>query len=194
MVLFTLNNVSFEINLDFTQNVNTGIFTITIWPNSRNLRQDFGRLGKYVRITADDLQNDEWLPSENVEDLNIVRQTVNNRPTDTYEITQNSLFEAVMIPIESTTNIVSGNYTVWAIFDVYRYQLLLRNTPLIEFHGFVESRGIDLDKRFIIGHATSYYERNSELNNRENICVLLHYTCNKRYCDMNHLHRAIDGG
>ena len=76
-----------------------------------------------------------------------------------------------MIPIVSNSRTIRGNHNLFVIFDVYRHELLLRNLPLIEVHGF-DLRGINpIQTTFIQGHAQTYWENQAFYRGREVIDV-----------------------
>lgn len=161
------------------------IITVDINPLDRNqgfniraglghneFKNIFSRMGKRITLSIDDLNNQNYIPRNDIDDISFQSRTVDGQNQATFNADSSSVAEAWYYPISTKLfTRVEIDFSFAVLFDLYRSDNNPMNQPLINFHGFaphiIESR---LDNT-IIGHASTLYSNLSDVNTREIITI-----------------------
>ena len=112
------------------------------------------------------------MPKDDIDTFREIAVTRNRREVIEVTMQENSLFEAWSLPINfrveggRTTN---GEGTLY--FDLFRHALILRNRPLIEYHGFSRDTVASNLRSTVISHAQTWWNQRSGFRDREVIDV-----------------------
>ena len=156
----------FAIDISTTDNVNE--FRITSIKTPNDPFQAVNPVSNRIQITADDILDDTWTAINNAHTVQVDHHVLNNLLV--YDITMNpsSIFESWAIPVAMNRVVGRGSSTrAWVVFDLFRHQLILRNQPLIEFHGFIRHYMRPNVFSVISSHAQTYYDHNSRFRDGE---------------------------
>ena len=167
---FTLNGKTVEFELTQQEN-NPFTFTFDFLHGVRG-RSSFDG-SEAVKITNTDLLNADYLPSSNVEDINLPLITRNRTYTRQVTMNPDSQFETWAIQGTSVglfSGGEAGNYLIY--FDLFRHALLLGSMPLIQIHGVSLYTSKARVTNTVIAHASTFYEHNSAANNREVVEII----------------------
>ena len=124
--------------IDILQDSDTGEFQIELGPDVQGNAPNTHGDSRYIEIDATELTDPDYSPANNIETRTINAHQVDGKTRVDLTMSKDSLFEAWAIPLVVRTGFRGVTIpSLWLIFDLFRYQLILNNQPLIEFHGFL---------------------------------------------------------
>ena len=172
MVSILVTGITGNHSIELTQDPISGEFKFQL-PNTAGLSYEISANSYNVNISIEDLLNDEWKASENIESYQPVLKIVNDISEIDITINPMSLFEAHALSIAFSTgrnrNLRVDLFTL--VFDMYRHRLLLNNLPLIEQHGYILNPTTNAIHNAVSTHAQTYWNNQAFYRGREVIDV-----------------------
>lgn len=166
IVLTDLGNVG--IDIDVTQDTETGEFRFRTWDGTQFHDMTSTRESLSCQISRDDLLNDDYLPRNDI--TREIVPTFINMGASNLDLTMNptSLFEAWCLNVNvpnPRNNYVRFPVTIY--LDIFRHQLILNNLPLMEVHGWSIRQNASQQLATVVSHAQTYWEHQSRFREGE---------------------------
>ena len=158
MVRHEYTLLGFTWGIDIEQDSATGEFQITFDNDARGNAVNTVGDAQYIQIEPTDILNEDFNPRDNIETRDINAHRVGNVQRVDLTMLKESVFESWAILVSPAFGTFAARWdSLWLIFDIFRHQLILRNQPLIEFHGFLNSSGTTESRNSIVAHANTYH-------------------------------------
>ena len=171
MVSYNLGTTRFPYTIDLSVDQNTREIVFSAVETVRGNSYAFLDDASVVRISSVDLQNPDWLSSENTSSVPLTAETIGGNIIERILMNQESLFESWHIRLAWSSAFNRGEkYS--AIFDAIKPDGLLGGVPEIIWHGHTTGTANYYATRFVQAHATSWYVQESDANNREIIEIV----------------------
>lgn len=173
MVVYQYRGADFaSIDVDISLTNDQNGYNIRAGTGYRNSINSFSNPSKKIGVTVSDLQNAEYTPPDLPTDFNLDSHLVDGQQQTLYRPSQDNLFEVLYVPINFSYYYFQQRFgSIACLFELFNIGKTENHAGDILFLGFTPTSTTERINATLRGHAVTYYEQQSESNNRETIVI-----------------------